>query len=130
MHGYYKFLEAATTLDNRVTKAGVHGLWVHAAAATVAALSFEIMIAALAFQPFISQNRLGYPLLITQAALMTALIKWNRGLVRGMYVASSIAFATVLGYGASQNPAVSTWGNIFTWSQPMTNLTLEHTSSW
>jgi hypothetical protein len=113
MHGYYKFLEAATTLDNRVTKAGVHGLWVHAAAATVAALSFEIMTAALAFQPFISQNRLGYPLLITQAALMTALIKWNRGLVRGMYVASSIAFATVLGYGASQNPAVSTLGQYF-----------------
>ncbi len=113
MHGYYKFLEAATTLDNRVTKAGVQGLWVHAAAATVAALSFELMTAGLAFQPFISQNRLGYPLLITQAALMTALIKWNKGLVRGMYVASSIAFATILGYGASQNPAVSALGQYF-----------------
>jgi len=113
MHGYYNSLEAETTLDNRITKAGVHGLWVHAAAATVAALSFEVMTAGLAFQPFISQNRLGYPLLITQAALMTALIKWNKGLVRGMYVASSIAFATVLGYGASQNPAVSTLGQYF-----------------
>jgi hypothetical protein len=113
MHGYYKSLEAATTLDNRITKAGVQGLWVHAAAATIAALSFEIMTAGLAFQPFISQNRLGYPLLITQAALMTALIKWNRGLVRGMYVASSIAFATILGYGASQNPAVSALGQYF-----------------
>jgi len=113
MHGYYKFLEAATTLDNRVTKAGVQGLWVHGAAATIAALSFEVMTAGLAFQPFISQNRLGYPLLITQAALMTALIKWNKGLVRGMYVASSIAFATILGYGASQNPAVSALGQYF-----------------
>jgi hypothetical protein len=113
MHGYYNFLEAAATSDNRVTKAGVQGLWVHAAAATLAALSFEVMTAGLAFQPFISQNRLGYPLLITQAALMTALIKWNRGLVRGMYVASSIAFAAVLGYGASQNPAVSALGQYF-----------------
>jgi hypothetical protein len=113
MHGYYRFLEAAATLDNRVTKAAVRGLWVHAAAATVAALSFEIMTAGLAFQPFISQNRLGYPLLITQAALMTALIKWNKGLIRGMYVASSIAFATILGYGASQNPAVSALGQYF-----------------
>jgi len=113
MHGYYRFLEAATTLDNRATKAGVQGLWVHAAAATVAALSFEIMTAGLAFQPFISQNRLGYPLLITQAALMTALIKWNKGFIRGMYVASSIAFATILGYGASQNPAVSALGQYF-----------------
>jgi hypothetical protein len=113
MHGYYKFLEAATTLDNRATKAGVQGLWVHAAAATVAALSFEVMTAGLAFQPFILQNQLGYPLLITQAALMTALIKWNKGLVRGMYVASSLAFATILGYGASQNPAVSALGQYF-----------------
>lgn len=113
MHGYYKFLEAAATLHNRVTKAGVQGLWMHAAAATVAALSFEIMTAGLAFQPFISQNSLGYPLLITQAALMTALIKWNKGLVRGLYVASSIAFAIVLGYGASQNPAVSALGQYF-----------------
>ena len=113
MHGYYKFLEAATTLDNRITKVGVQGLWVHAVAATVAALSFEVMTAGLAFQPFISQNRLGYPLLITQAALMTALIKWNKGFVRGMYVASSIAFATILGYGASQNDAVSALGQYF-----------------
>src|SRR5215467_10811851 len=113
MHGYYKFLEAATALDNRVTKVGIQGLWLHAVAATVAALSFEVMTAGLAFQPFISQNRLGYPLLITQAALMTALIKWNKGLVRGMYVASSIAFATILGYGASQNPAVSALGQYF-----------------
>jgi len=113
MHGYYKFLEAATTLDNRITKVGVQGLWVHAVAATVAALSFEVMTAGLAFQPFISQNRLGYPLLITQAALMTALIKWNKGLVRGMYVASSIAFATILGYGASQNDAVAALGQYF-----------------
>jgi hypothetical protein len=113
MHGYYKFLEAATTSDNRATKAGVRGLWVHAAVATLAALSFEVMTAGLAFQPFISQNPLGYPLLITQAALMTALIKWNKGLVRGLYVASSIAFATVLGYGASQNPVVSALGQYF-----------------
>jgi hypothetical protein len=118
MHGYYNLLEAATMRYDRFTepsftKAGVYGLSAQAAAAAVTAISFEIMTAALAFEPFIQKNWLGFPLLFTQATLMTALMVWNTGWVRGAFVASSLAFAGILGYGASQHPLVSALGQNF-----------------
>jgi hypothetical protein len=118
MHGYYNLLEAATMRYDRFTeptftKAGVYGLSAQAAAALVTAISFEVMTAALAFEPFIQKNWLGFPLLFTQATLMTALMIWNTGWVRGAFIASSLAFAAILGYGASQNPLVSALGQNF-----------------
>lgn len=118
MHGYYNLLEAATMRYDRFTepsftKAGVYGLSAQAVAAAVTAISFEIMTAALAFEPFIQKNWLGFPLLFTQATLMTALMVWNTGWVRGAFVASSLAFAGILGYGASQHPLVSALGQNF-----------------
>ena len=118
MHGYYNLLEAATMRYDRFTepsftKAGVYGLSAQAVAAAVTAVSFEIMTAALAFEPFIQKNWLGFPLLFTQATLMTALMVWNTGWVRGAFVASSLAFAGILGYGASQHPLVSALGQNF-----------------
>jgi hypothetical protein len=118
MHGYYNLLEAATMRYDRFTepsftKAGVYGVSAQSAAAAVTAISFEIMTAALAFEPFIQKNWLGFPLLFTQATLMTALMIWNTGWVRGAFVASSLAFAGILGYGASQNPLVSALGQNF-----------------
>jgi hypothetical protein len=118
MHGYYNLLEAATMRYDRFTepsftKAGVYGVSAQAAAAAVTAVSFEVMTAALAFEPFIQKNWLGFPLLFTQATLMTALMIWNTGWVRGAFVASSLAFAGILGYGASQHPLVSALGQNF-----------------
>jgi hypothetical protein len=118
MHGYYNLLEAATMRYDRFTeasftKAGVYGLSAQAAAAAVTAVAFEVMTAALAFEPFIQKNWLGFPLLFTQATLMTALMVWNTGWVRGAFVASSLAFAGILGYGASQHPLVSALGQNF-----------------
>jgi hypothetical protein len=118
MHGYYNLLEAATMRYDRFTeptftKAGVYGLSAQAAAAAITAVSFEVMTAALAFEPFIQQNWLGFPLLFTQATLMTALMVWNTGWVRAAFVASSLAFAIILGYGASQHPLVSALGQNF-----------------
>jgi hypothetical protein len=118
MHGYYNLLEAATMRHDRftepgLTQAGVYGLSAQAAAAAVTAVSFEVMTAALAFEPFIEKNWLGFPLLFTQATLMTALMIWNRGWVRAAFVASSLAFAGILGYGASQHPLVSALGQNF-----------------
>ncbi len=118
MHGYYNLLEAATMRHDRftepsLTKAGVYGLSAQAVAAAITAVSFEIMTAALAFEPFIQKNWLGFPLLFTQATLMTALMVWNTGWVRGAFVASSLAFAGILGYGASQHPLVSALGQNF-----------------
>jgi hypothetical protein len=118
MHGYYNLLEAATMRHDRFTepsftKAGVYGLSAQGAAAVVTAVLFEIMTAGLAFEPFIQKNWLGFPLLFTQATLMTALMVWNRGWVRAAFVASSLAFAVILGYGASQHPLVSALGQNF-----------------
>ena len=118
MHGYYNLLEAATMRYDRFTepsftKAGVYGLSAQAIAAAITAISFEIMTAALAFEPFIQKNWLGFPLLFTQATLMTALIVWNTGWIRTAFVASSLAFAGILGYGASQHPLVSALGQNF-----------------
>jgi hypothetical protein len=118
MHGYYNLLEAATMRHDRFTepgftKAGVYGLSAQAAAALVTAVSFEVMTAALAFEPFIQKNWLGFPLLFTQATLMTALMVWNTGWVRAAFVASSLAFAAILGYGASQHPLVAALGQNF-----------------
>ncbi len=118
MHGYYNLLDAATMRHERfteptLTKAGIYGLSLQSAAALVTAVSFEIMTAALAFEPFIQKNWLGYPLLFTQATLMTALMVWNTGWVRGAFVASSLAFAAILGFGASQHPLVSALGQNF-----------------
>jgi hypothetical protein len=118
MHGYYNLLEAATMRHDRFTepsftRAGVYGLSAQGAAAVVVAVLFEIMTAGLAFEPFIQKNWLGFPLLFTQATLMTALMVWNRGFVRAAFVASSLAFAVILGYGASQHPLVSALGQNF-----------------
>jgi hypothetical protein len=118
MHGYYNLLEAATMRHDRLsepglTQAGVYGLSAQAVAAAITAVSFEIMTAALAFEPFIQKNWLGFPLLFTQATLMTALMVWNTGWIRGAFVASSLAFAGILGYGASQHPLVSALGQNF-----------------
>jgi hypothetical protein len=118
MHGYYNLLEAATMRHNRFTepgftKAGVYGLSAQGATAVVTAVLFEIMTAGLAFEPFIQKNWLGFPLLFTQATLMTALMVWNRGWVRAAFVASSLVFAAILGYGASQHPLVSALGQNF-----------------
>jgi hypothetical protein len=118
MHGYYNLMEAATMRHARFTepgftKAGVYGLSAQGAAAGVTAVLFEIMTAGLAFEPFIQKNWLGFPLLFTQATLMTALMVWNRGWVRAAFVASSLAFAAILGYGASQHPLVAALGQNF-----------------
>jgi len=118
MHGYYNLLEAATMRHDRftepgLTQAGVYGVSAQAVAAAVTAVSFEVMTAALAFEPFIEKNWLGFPLLFTQATLMTALMIWNRGWVRAAFIASSLAFAGILGYGASQHPLVSALGQNF-----------------
>jgi hypothetical protein len=71
------------------------------------------MTAGLAFEPFIEKNWLGFPLLFTQATLMTALMVWNTGWIRALFVCSSLAFAAILGYGASQHPLVSALGQNF-----------------
>jgi hypothetical protein len=118
MHGYYNLLEAATMRPERFaetsfTQAGVYGLSAQGAAAAVTAVLFEIMTAGLAFEPFIQKNWLGFPLLFTQATLMTALMVWNTGWIRGLFVVSSLAFAIILGYGASQHPLVSALGQNF-----------------
>jgi hypothetical protein len=118
MHGYYNLLEAATMRRERFaetsfTQAGVYGLTAQGTAAALTAVSFEIMTAALAFEPFIQKNWLGFPLLFTQATLMTALMVWNTGWIRGAFVASSLAFAAIIGYGASQHPLVSALGQNF-----------------
>jgi hypothetical protein len=118
MHGYYKLLEAATMRNERFretsfTRAGVYGLGAQGAAAGVTAVLFEIMTAGLAFEPFIQKNWLGFPLLFTQATLMTALMVWNTGFIRVLFVISSLAFAGILGYGASQHPLVSALGQNF-----------------
>jgi hypothetical protein len=118
IHGYYNLLEAATMrpdrfTEPRFTKAGVYGLSAQGAAAVLTAVLFEIMTAGLAFEPFIQKNWLGFPLLFTQATLMTALMVWNRGWVRAAFVASSLVFAVILGYGASQHPLVSALGQNF-----------------
>lgn len=118
MHGYYNLMEAATMRHDRFTeasftKAGVYGLSAQGVAAAVTAISFEIMTAALAFEPFIKKNWLGFPLLFTQATLMTALMVWNTGWVRGAFIASSLTFAGILGYGASQHPLVAALGQNF-----------------
>jgi hypothetical protein len=44
---------------------------------------------------------------------MTALMVWNRGWLRAAFVVSSLAFAAILGYGASQHPLVSALGQNF-----------------
>jgi hypothetical protein len=118
MHGYYNLLEAATMRNPRFTeatftKAGVYGVSFQAAAAGITAVLFEIMTAGLAFEPFIEKNWLGFPLLFTQATLMTALMVWNTGWIRALFVCSSLAFAAILGYGASQHPLVSALGQNF-----------------
>jgi hypothetical protein len=118
MHGYYNLLEAATMRHDRftepgLTKAGVYGLSAQGAAAVVTAVLFEIMTAGLAFEPFIAKSPLGFPLLFTQATLMTALMVWNTGWVRALFVASSLVFAVILGYGASQHPLVAALGQNF-----------------
>jgi hypothetical protein len=118
MHGYYSLLEAATMRHDRftepsITKAGVYGLSAQALAAAITAVALEIMTAGLAFEPFIEKNWLGFPLLFTQATLMTALMVWNTGWIRAAFVVSSFAFAGILGYGASQHPLVSALGQNF-----------------
>jgi hypothetical protein len=118
MHGYYNLLDAATMRAGRLsettfTKAGVYGVSAQAAAAGVTAVLFEIMTAGLAFEPFIEKNWLGFPLLFTQATLMTALMVWNTGWIRALFVISSLTFAVILGYGASQHPLVSALGQNF-----------------
>jgi hypothetical protein len=117
MHGYYNLLEAATMRhrfdETSLTKAGVYGASAQAATAGVTAVLFEIMTAGLAFEPFIQKNWLGFPLLFTQATLMTALMVWNTGWIRSLFVVSSLAFAGILGYGASQHPLVQALGQNF-----------------
>jgi hypothetical protein len=118
MHGYYNLLQAATMGSGRFTeasftRAGVYGVSFQAAAAGVTAVLFEIMTAGLAFEPFIEKNWLGFPLLFTQATLMTALMVWNTGWLRVLFVFSSLAFAAILGYGASQHPLVAALGQNF-----------------
>jgi hypothetical protein len=118
MHGYYNLLEAATMQQKRfteatLTRAGVWGVSAQAAAAGVTAVLFEIMTAGLAFEPFIQKHWLGFPLLFTQATMMTALMVWNTGFIRALFVASSLAFAAILGFGASQHPLVAALGENF-----------------
>jgi hypothetical protein len=118
MHGYYNLLEAATMQQKRftettLTKFGVYGVSAQAASAGVTAVLFEIMTAGLAFEPFIQKHWLGFPLLFTQATMMTALMVWNTGIIRALFVISSLAFAAILGFGASQHPLVESLGANF-----------------